>query len=87
MTAAVWATYDEAAPTGRDLPDLDPGGDELVSGLTSAFAVRATIHQAIGMIIATQHSTPDRAYATLRLQAAEAEQSLLDAAQAVIKAE
>jgi hypothetical protein len=85
LTAAVWATYDEAAPTGLDLPGLDPGGAELVAGLTGAFAVRATIQQAIGIIIAAEHTTPDRAYAILRLRAAEAESSLLDSAQEVIE--
>jgi hypothetical protein len=85
LTAAVWAAYDEAAPTSLDFPDLDPGGAELVDGLTDAFAVRAIIQRAIGIIIATQHSTLDRAYATLRLRAADDEQSLLDTAQAVIK--
>jgi hypothetical protein len=87
LTAAVWATYDEAVPTGLDFPDLDPGGAELVDGLTNAFAVRAIIQQAVGIIIATQRSTPDRAYATLRLRAADAEESLLDAAQAVLEAQ
>lgn len=85
LTAAVRATYDEAAPTGLDLLDPDPGGAELIDGLTGAFAAQAIIQQAIGIIIATQHSTPDRAYAILRLQAADADQSLLDTAQAVIE--
>jgi hypothetical protein len=85
LTAAVWTAYDEAAPAGLDFPDLDPGGAELVAGLTDAFAVRAIIQQAIGIIIARQHSIPDRAYATLRLRAIDAEQSLLDTAQAINK--
>jgi hypothetical protein len=85
LTAAVWAVYDEAAPTSPDFPDLDPGGVELVDGLIDAFAVRAIIQQAIGILIATHHITLDSAYATLRLRAADAEQSLLDSAQAVIK--
>jgi AmiR/NasT family two-component response regulator len=53
--------------------------------LTNAFAVRAIIQQAIGIIIARQHSTPDSAYATLRLRGVDAEQSLIDTAQAIIK--
>jgi hypothetical protein len=85
LTAAIWSTYDEAVPTSPDLPALDPGGAELVAGLTGAFAVRAIIQQAIGIVIATQHSTPERAYATLRVRAAEAEQSLLDTARTVIE--
>jgi hypothetical protein len=85
LTAAVWATYDEPPPAGLEFPDLDPGGAELVDGLTNAFTVRAIIQQAIGIIIATRHSTPDGAYATLRLRAADAGQSLLDTAQAVVE--
>jgi AmiR/NasT family two-component response regulator len=52
--------------------------------LSDAFAVRATIQQAIGVIIATDCTTPDRAYATLRLRTADTKTSLLDTAQAVI---
>jgi hypothetical protein len=84
LTAAVWAAYDEAAPTGLDLPDLDAGAAELVTGLTAAFAVRAIVQQAIGIIIATHHTTADRAYATLRLRAADTGMSLPDTARAVI---
>ena len=84
LTAAVWAAYDEAAPTGLDLPDLDASAAELVTGLTAAFAVRAIVQQAIGIIIATHHTTADRAYATLRLRAADTGMSLPDTAHAVI---
>jgi hypothetical protein len=81
LTAAVLATYDDDAPTN---PDLDPGGAELVNGLTNAFAVRAIIQQAIGIIIAEQHGTPDRAYATLRIRAIDTGKSLIDTANAVL---
>ncbi|WP_250001945.1 GAF domain-containing protein [Actinoplanes sp. M2I2] len=84
LTSAVWATYDEAAPGLSDHPGLDPGGDELVDGLSDAFAVRAIIQQAIGIIVATDHGTRDLAYATLRLRAADTGSPLPIVAQAVI---
>ena len=84
LTAAVWAAYDDTAPAGPMTAGLDPGGTELVEGLTGAFQVRALIQQAIGIVIAEQHSTPGGAYATLRLRAADSEASLLDVANAVI---
>jgi hypothetical protein len=93
LTAAVWSAFDEAAPAdpelpgpelpGLDRPGLDPGGAELIAGLTDAFAVRMVIQQAIGIIIAEQGETSDRAYATLRLRAAEAGRSLLDTASSI----
>ena len=84
LTTAVWATYDEAAPSKPGLFDLDPGGSELVDGLNDAFAVRAIIQQAIGVLVATQRGTPDHAYAELRLRVADTETSLLDTAHAVL---
>ena len=84
LTAAVLATYDPTPPVPSDFPDLDPGGAELVAGLTGAFSVHATIQQAIGFISADQHITLDEAYATLRLRCADTAMSLLDTATAVI---
>lgn len=84
LTTAIRATYDEAAPTAVDLPALDPGGAELVDGLADAFAVRAVVQQAVGILIAQQRTTPERAYATLRLRAAGAGNSMLTSANAVI---
>ncbi|WP_306207349.1 GAF domain-containing protein [Actinoplanes sp. RD1] len=84
LTAAVWATYDEAAPAAPDLPALDPGGAELVAGLTEAFAVRAIIQQAIGVLLSERPGTAESAYAALRLRAADAGEPLLGIAQAVV---
>jgi hypothetical protein len=84
LTAAVWSTYDEAASDKLTNAGLDPGGSELVDGLSAAFAIRASIQQAIGVIMATQHSTPDHAYATLRLRVADSGTSLPDTAHTVI---
>jgi hypothetical protein len=86
LTSAVWATFDDASPLNPDLPLLDPGGIELVEGLTEAFAVRAKIQQAVGILIARQGGPSESAYAELRLHAADAGTSLLDAATGIITA-
>ena len=49
-------------------PDLCPGARELIAGVVGAFAVRATIQQAIGMIIVERRTNADLAYALLRSQ-------------------
>jgi AmiR/NasT family two-component response regulator len=49
-----------------------------------AFAVRARIQQAIGVIMATSHRTADAAYLELRMRAAEKGTTLADTATAVI---
>lgn len=68
--------------------DARPGGwgDEagFVAGLTAAFAVRAHLQTAIEAIAADTGRTPDGAYLTLRLRAAETGASLADTATAVI---
>lgn len=84
LTAAVWATYDDTTPVVPGLPPLDTGGSELVGGLTGAFAVRATIQRAIGILARGQRSVPARADVTLRLRAVDAEVSLLDTAHTII---
>jgi hypothetical protein len=84
LSSAVWAAYDDTAPASPHVADLDLGGTELVEGLTSAFAVRVTIQQAIGVIMVKETCTPDRAYAALRLRAADAAESLLESANEII---
>jgi GAF domain-containing protein/ANTAR domain-containing protein len=88
LSAAVLAAYDE---TPEDQPPgttdgLCPGAQDLVAGLSGAFAVRATIQQALGMIIADRQTTADLAYALLRSRAAETSGSLVDAATAMLAA-
>ncbi|GGQ71571.1 GAF and ANTAR domain-containing protein [Couchioplanes azureus] len=86
LTAAVWATYDPHDPCPRAHPHgLDHGGEALVAGLAGAFAVRARIQQAIGVIMAITHRAPDAAYLILRIRAAEAGTTLADAATAVME--
>ncbi|AGZ41182.1 GAF and ANTAR domain-containing protein [Actinoplanes friuliensis] len=82
LIAAVSAAYDPAA-TPADEP-LEPGGEALIAGLMGAFAVRARIQQAIGVIMATSHRTADAAYLVLRMRAAEKGTTLADTATAVI---
>lgn len=85
LTAAVRAVYDPhgaGASVRRD--DLDHGGDALMAGLAGAFAVRARIQQAIGVVMAARHRGPDAAYLVLRLRAAETGATLADTATGVI---
>ena len=86
LSSVVLAVYDDAS--GGDMPGardgLCPGGRELVAGLVGAFAVRATIQQAIGMIIAERQTNADLAYALLRTSAAATAGSLIEAATAVV---
>jgi hypothetical protein len=84
LTGAVRATYGQAAPSNFGFRGLDPGGADLVVGLTHAFGVRVVIQQAIGVLMAEQATSPDRAYAILRLRAAETETSLPAAAGSIV---
>ncbi|MEV6494546.1 ANTAR domain-containing protein [Actinoplanes sp. NPDC051633] len=63
---------------------LDPGGESLLAGLAGAFATRARIQQALGVIMATTHRAADAAYLVLRTRAAETGATLTDTATAVI---
>ena len=86
LSAAVLAAYDDA-PEGRTpgpREDLCPGARELLAGLAGAFAIRATIQQAIGMIIADRRTSADLAYAQLRSEAASTTTSLIGAATSVV---
>ena len=86
LSAAVLAAYDDA-PEGRSpgpREDLCPGARELLAGLAGAFAIRATIQQAIGMIIADRRTSADLAYAQLRSEAASTTTSLIGAATSVV---
>jgi hypothetical protein len=86
LSAAVLAAYDDA-PEGRQPgsdQDLCPGARDLIAGLVGAFAIRATIQQAIGMIIAERRTNADLAYALLRSQAAATTGSLIAVAAKVV---
>jgi hypothetical protein len=63
---------------------LDDGAKNLVAGLTGAFAVRALVQQAIGVIMALTAYGPDQAYGTLCVQAVETDVALPQAAARVV---
>lgn len=80
LTTAVWSVYDADTPPDRSFDGLDAGVNELVTGLAGAFAVRATIQQAVGLLMSLTRSDSDQAFMALRLRAAEAGGSLTDEA-------
>jgi hypothetical protein len=85
LTAAVWAAYDAQPPSNGNLTaGLDPGGSALVDGFSGAFAVRSTIQQAIGVLLAQGYADVDRAYAELRLRSRQPGNSLAGAASSVL---
>ena len=87
LIAAVRAAFEADAPAvdpDRDQRRLDDGSAGLVAGIAGAFAVRAVIHQAIGVIIADTERPADAAYLVLRLRAAESGLTLSDVATAVV---
>jgi hypothetical protein len=86
LSAVVLAVYDDAPESDQPgaRAELRPGDRELVAGLLGAFAVRATIQQAIGVIIAERATNADLAYALLRTSAATTTGSLIDAATAIV---
>jgi hypothetical protein len=85
LTARIRAVYDPyGTATPDETPRVDPGGEQLVTGLTAAFAVRAVIQQAIGLVMASGAVDEDRAYLTLRVRAAEQGASLVETARTVL---
>jgi GAF domain-containing protein/ANTAR domain-containing protein len=91
LCAAVVATFagsteagsTEAGPA-RAFDDLGSGPLQLLDGLTGAFRVRATIQQALGVIMAEEQTSSTFAYAILRAQAAATAMSLPAAAGCVL---
>jgi hypothetical protein len=84
LSTAVWAVYEGDTPPPPRTGELDPGGNELVTGLAGAFAVQASIQQAMGLLIATTGRTQDEAFDVLRHRAAGTGATLLDAATRVL---
>jgi hypothetical protein len=86
LTEAVWNVYKpDPSARGGTVADLEAGAAELMAGLTEAFAVRATIQQAVGVIMAWQGVGAFDAYLSLRARAAETGSSLTTTAAAVIQ--
>jgi len=86
----VWNVFnrDPATATtadGGEAPGLESGAAELVAGLAEAFAIRATIQQAVGVIMAQNGVSAFDAYLTLRSRAAATGSSLTTTASAVLK--
>jgi len=87
LIATVWSAFAADGPeTVADFDDrrLDDGSAALVAGIAGAFAVRAVIHQAIGVIMADTQCSADAAYAVLRVRAAESGVDLSDIATVVV---
>jgi hypothetical protein len=82
LCAAVLATYDSDA--AKSFESLGPGPLQLVDGLLGAFAVRTRIQQALGVMMATESTNADFAYAVLRSRAAATALSLTAAADSVL---
>jgi hypothetical protein len=85
LTARLQVVYDPYGPvTQEESLRLDPGSEQLATGLTAAFAVRAVIQQAIGVVMASTNIDEDRAYLTLRVQAVDQGISLVETARALL---
>jgi hypothetical protein len=84
LTLAVWSVYEAETPLDQRGEDLDAGGDELVAGLAGAFAARACIQRAMGMLMAISGGSPDEAFLALRLRAAETGATLTQTADRIL---
>ncbi|OJF12887.1 GAF and ANTAR domain-containing protein [Couchioplanes caeruleus] len=85
LIAAVRAVYTGQPPPATDRPGgIDAGAQQLLTGLTQALTVRATIQQATGVLMARDNHSPAEAYRQLRLRAAETGLSLTDTATALL---
>jgi hypothetical protein len=86
LIAAVLVTFESSSDVGAEskLVDLENGPLQLVDGLIGAFGVRAGIQQALGVLMATEHTDADRAYAILRSRAAATAVSLTVVADSVL---
>lgn len=86
LAKAVWSVYEADIPPDRYFGELDTGGNELAAGLAAAFAVRASIQQAIGILMSTIGCTLDHAFMALCVRAAETEVTLPELAAQVLTA-
>jgi hypothetical protein len=81
LTEAVLAAY----KPGGEAVDLEPGARELMAGLVKVLAIRATIQQAVGVIMAQEGVGALDAYLSLCARAADTSSSLTATAAAVIQ--
>jgi hypothetical protein len=84
LSAAVVSVFDAATSERAGSDGLDAGSHDLVAGLAEAFAVRAVIQQAIGVVMAMTGHSVETAYATVRLRAVESGVALNEAAARVV---
>jgi hypothetical protein len=86
LIARVLATFESSGGdvTESGVDRLGPGARQLIDGLTGAFRVRADIQQALGVLMSSDNTDADGAYAILRSLAASASVSLADAADTVV---
>ena len=85
LTEAVWTVYKPGNAAGGEAVDLEPGAWELMAGLVKVVAIRATIQQAVGVIMARERVGALDAYLSLCARAAETGSSLTARAAAVIQ--
>ncbi len=85
LADALRAAFDPDVPIpGPRRAITDPLAADLVTGVTGAFAVRAVIQQAVGILVAAGQRTPERAYVVLRMRAAASGYTLHQTATTVI---
>lgn len=85
LSAAVCDAYVPESSTVWDHDDLDDGGRDLIAGVIGALALRSMIQQAIRMLMSTTAGSAERAYRSLRKQAAETGAGLIDTAARLIE--
>jgi len=87
LSAAVLAIFDSSGEDSDEprLDGLGAGPLQLMTGLIGAFEVRAEIQQALGVIMVSERTNADFAYAILRSRAAETASTLTAAAGSVVK--
>jgi hypothetical protein len=83
---AVFADAGEAPSSAPDPSPLDAGSEQFLRGMGAAFEVRATIQQAMGVVMALDDRTPGEAYAHLRARAADLGATLPATAAEVLRA-
>jgi ANTAR domain len=93
LTAAIVDTFDfhqRGLPTMRatvlpnDRNGLDPGSEELLTGLDGALVVQHRIQVAVGVLVESKKTSSDAAYAALRALAATSGRTLPQAAADVL---
>lgn len=84
----VWRAFnpdpDQGPADSGEARRLEPGAVELIAGLAQAFEIRATIQQAVGVIMAQHGVSALDAYLSLRGRAAATGSSLTATASAVL---